>query len=93
MAYLVKRILLKNGELVPEAEVLAENNHSDDQSPVVGDEITVKCRGRTFRAKVVWGNWPKNIGIRDPNKPIPLRVEEVAVRSRSPASRSSQRAT
>jgi hypothetical protein len=77
MAYLVKRIRLKSGERVPEREVLAENNYSDGEAPVVGDEIVVRCRGRTFRAKVAWGNWPKNAGIRDPNKAVPLRVEEI----------------
>jgi hypothetical protein len=77
MAYLVKRIRLKSGERVPEKEVLAEQNCSDGESPVVGDEITVRCRGRSFRAKVIWGNWPKNVGKRDPDKAVPLRVEEV----------------
>ena len=77
MAYLVKRIRLKSGERVPEQEVLAEHNYFDGKSPVVGDEITVRCRERSFKAKVVWGNWPKNAGIRDPNKVVPLRVEEI----------------
>jgi hypothetical protein len=77
MAYLVKRIRLKSGEPVPEQEVLAENNYSDGEPPVVGDEIVVRCRGRSFKAKVIWGNWPKNAGKRDPTKPVPLRVEEI----------------
>ena len=77
MAYQVKRIILKSGELVTERELGAEENYSDGEPPVVGDEITVSCRGRSFKAKVVWGNWPKNAGIRDPNKVVPLRVEEI----------------
>jgi hypothetical protein len=44
---------------------------------VVGDEITIRCRGRSLRAKVVWGNWPTNASKRDPNKAVPLRVEEI----------------
>jgi len=77
MGYLVKRIKLKTGEWVPEPEVLAENNYAEGVAPVVGDIILVRCRGRSFRAKVVWGNWPVMKGIRDPQKPVPLRVEEV----------------
>ena len=77
MAYWVKRIRLKSGELVTERELRPDENYSDDEPPVVGDEITVNCRGRSFRAKVIWGNWPENVGLRDPNKAVPLRVEEV----------------
>jgi hypothetical protein len=77
MAYWIKRIALKSGEVVTERELRADENYSDGEPPVVGDEITVSCRGRSFRAKVVWGNWPKNDGVRDPNKVVPLRVEEV----------------
>lgn len=77
MAYWVKRIILKSGEVVTERELRADQNYSDSEAPVVGDEITVNCRGRSFRAKVVWGSWPKNDGIGDPSKVIPLRVEEV----------------
>jgi hypothetical protein len=77
MAYWVKRIILKSGEVVTERELRPDQNCSDEKTPVVGDEITVSCRGRSFRAKVVWGNWPENKGIRDPNKVVPLRVEEV----------------
>lgn len=77
MAYWVKRIGLKSGELVTERELRPDENYFDGEPPVVGDEITVNCRGRSFRAKVVWGNWAINKGIRDPNKTVPLRVEEV----------------
>jgi hypothetical protein len=77
MAYWVKRIGLKSGEVVTERELQPDENYFDGEPPIVGDEITVKCRGRSFRAKVVWGNWQTNAGIRDPNKTVPLRVEEI----------------
>jgi hypothetical protein len=75
MPYWVKRIMLKSGELVTERELRPDENFSDGEPPVVGDEITISCRGRSFRAKVVWGNWPKT--MRYPNKVVPLRVEEI----------------
>lgn len=77
MPYWVKRIILKTGELVTERELRSDENWFDGEPPVVGDEITVKCRGRSFRAKVVWGNWPKSDRAQDPNQIVPLRVEEV----------------
>jgi len=77
MTYWVKRIRLKSGELVIERELQPNNNCFDGKVPVVGDEITVSCRGRAFRAKVVWGNWEENKGNRDPNKVVPLRVDEI----------------
>ena len=77
MSYCVKRIILKSGELVTERELRADENCYDGEPPVVGDEITVHCRGRNFRAKVIWGNWPKSGAQRDPNKVVPLRVEEI----------------
>ncbi len=58
MPYWVKRILLKSGELVTERELHKDENRFDGSAPVVGDVITVTCRGRTFDARVVWGNWP-----------------------------------
>ena len=77
MAYWVKRIILKSGEVVTERELRPDQNYSDGEPPVVGEEITVNCRGRDFRAKVVWGSRPKNDGLDDPSKVVPLRVEEV----------------
>jgi hypothetical protein len=75
MAYWVKRIGLKSGETVTERELRRDENYSEGPAPVVGDEITVRCRGRSFRAKVVWGNWPER--AHGPNEVVPLRVEEI----------------
>lgn len=75
MAYWVKRVILKTGEVVTERELRRDENSSPDPAPVVGDEITVSCRGRTFRARVVWGNWPDR--VHDSNEIVPIRVEEV----------------
>lgn len=75
MAYWVKRILLKSGELVTERELGTDANASSAEAPIVGDEITVTCRGRTFRAGVVWGNWPDR--SQDRSTVVQLRVEEI----------------
>ena len=78
MSYWIKRIQLKNGELVTERELgHDENFHEGFPAPVVGDEISVTCRGRTFRAKVIWGNWPGREDTANTNTVIPLRVEEI----------------
>jgi hypothetical protein len=75
MTYWVKRIKLKSGEIVTERELRRDENLFEGAAPVVGNTINVTCRGRTFEAKVIWGNWPG----RD-SEPIgtiiPLRVEE-----------------
>jgi len=52
MPYWVKRILLKSGELVTERELPPDENRFDGPAPVVGDVITVTCRGRQFPAKI-----------------------------------------
>ena len=75
MAYWVKRIKLKNGEIITEGELRHDENLFEGAAPVVGDKITISCRGRKFEATFVWGNWPG----RDPDPKgiiIPLRVEE-----------------
>ena len=77
MKYWVKRIKLRSGEIVTERELSSTDNLFEGPVPVVGDEMTVACRGRSFRAKVVWGNWPINVGLRDVSKVVPLRVEEI----------------
>jgi hypothetical protein len=78
MPYWVKRIILKSGELVTERELRRDENRSDDPAPVVGDIITVTCRGRTFKARVITGNWR---GRKIDNRIEPgvayLRVEEI----------------
>ena len=73
----VKRIVLKSGEVVTERELGKEENVFDGPVPVVGDRLTVTCRGRTFEANVIWGNWPGRKLRLNPNKIVPLRVQEV----------------
>jgi hypothetical protein len=75
MTYWVKRIKLKNGEVITERELRHDENLFEGAAPVVGDKITVTCRGRTFEARVIWGNWPARDA--DPKeRVIPIRVEE-----------------
>jgi hypothetical protein len=73
--YWVKRILPKSGELVTEKELSRDENCFHGAVPVVGDVISVRCRGRAFHAKVVWGNWPGRNHAAE--TVVPLRVEEI----------------
>lgn len=75
MAYWVKRIILKTGEVVTERELRRDENRSEAPAPIVGDELVVSCRGRTFKSKVVWGNWPDR--HHEPSVVVFLRVEEL----------------
>ncbi len=75
MPYWVKRILLKSGELVTEKDLGRDENYSSDAAPVVGDVKNVRCRGRQFDAKVVWGNWPGRTYAA--GTVVPLRAEEI----------------
>ncbi len=77
MPFLVKRILLKSGELLTERELEPGINFFEGLPPVVGDVIIVECRGRSFPARVVTGNWPGRNETRDPATVVPLRVEEL----------------
>lgn len=77
MAYWVKRIIPKTGELITERELRSDENLFEGPAPVVGDELTIACRGRTFRTRVVWGNWLGRNEMRDPAVVVPLRVEEI----------------
>lgn len=77
MAYRVKRILLKSAEIVTERELRPDENLFEGPAPVVGDEFTVTCRGRTFKARIIVGNWPGRNETRDPAILVPLRVEEI----------------
>jgi hypothetical protein len=74
MAYWVKRVLLKTGEVVTER---SDENLFQGQAPVAGDKLTVICRGRSFEARVIWGNWQGRNEGRAPNVVVPLRVEEI----------------
>jgi hypothetical protein len=75
MTYWVKRIKLKNGEVITERELRHDENLFEGAAPVVGDKITVTWRGRKFEARVIWGNWPAPDA--DPKGTIvPIRVEE-----------------
>jgi len=62
---------------VTERELRPDENLFDGPVPVVGDTVTVICRGRTFDAKVIWGNWPGREDRLDQPGAIPLRVEEI----------------
>jgi len=76
MAYWVKRILLRSGELVTERELRPDENRFEGPAPVVGDLLTVTCRGRMFESRVVWGYWPGRNDTRNDEIVVPLRVEE-----------------
>ena len=74
---LVKRIGLKTGEVVTERELRGDENLFEGPAPVVGDTLTVACRGRTFAARIVWGNGPgRNEGMAV-DVIVPLRVVEL----------------
>lgn len=77
MAYRVKRILLKTGEVVTERELQSDENLFQGQAPMVGDRITVTCRGRSFEARVIWGNWQGRNEGRTLDVVVPLRVEKI----------------
>jgi hypothetical protein len=77
MTYWVKRILLKTGELITERELRPDENKFEGPAPVVGDKITVMCRGHTITAEVVSGNWPGREAKHPPGTIIPLRVVEI----------------
>jgi hypothetical protein len=77
MTYWVKRIRLKSGEIVTERELQPDENRFEGLAPVVGDKITVICRGRKFEARVIWGNWPEREINLEAGTAIPLRVEEI----------------
>ena len=75
MAFWVKRILLKTGELVTERELRPDENLFEGLAPVVGDRLRVACRGRQFEAIVRVGRFPDRP---DPDREMiyPIRVEE-----------------
>jgi hypothetical protein len=75
MPFWVKRIVLKNGEIVTERELRPDENFSPGKVPMVGDEILVTCRGRTFKARVIKGD----CGRKDipPDQVVPIRVGEI----------------
>ncbi len=75
MKFWIKRITLKSGELVTERELLPTENLFEGTPPVVGDVVGVRCRGREFRAEVVWGNWPDRVHAEDAI--VFLRVQEI----------------
>ena len=77
MSYWVKRIILKSGEIVTEKELPPDQNRFYGKPPVVGDEIFVRCRGRSFKAEVIWGSWHKTYETYNPNIVVPLRVKEL----------------
>jgi hypothetical protein len=58
MGYWVKRIALKDGEVVTEQELREDENRFDGPVPVVGDFIEVLCRGASS-----WRRWCGAIGL------------------------------
>ncbi|MGI4731238.1 MAG: hypothetical protein ACRYFW_05775 [Janthinobacterium lividum] len=82
MSYWVKRIVLKDGEVVTERELRDDENRFEGPAPVVGDAIKVECRGRKFMAEVIWGNWPgrdHSVGTA-----VLLRVAEIGLDPATP---------
>ena len=77
MKYRITRIGLKSGEIVTEREFGPAENVFEGKAPVVGDIVSVTCRGREMRARVVWGNWPDRDIKHPQGKPHPLRVDEI----------------
>ena len=77
MSYWIKRILLKDGTLITERDLSRDENFFEAPAPVVGDIIEVTYRGRSFPAKVIWGNWPNRGNNRDPSIVVPIRVQEI----------------
>ena len=75
MPYWVKRILLKSGDLVTEKELGRDENYFQGRAPIVGDVINVRCHGRNFDARVVWGKLPGRNHAAE--TVVPLRVEEI----------------
>jgi hypothetical protein len=74
MSFWVKRILLKSGQLLTERELSPDQNKFEGPPPVVGDVLSVTADGRTFDAKVIWGNWPER---EHGDAVVPIRVEEL----------------
>lgn len=77
MTFCVKRILLKNGDLITEREMSPNEHVFDGPTPVVGDIISMKFRGGRLNARVIWGNWSGREGLNPPDLIVPLRVEEI----------------
>jgi hypothetical protein len=77
MPYWVKRIQLKDGQLVTERELKPTDNFCSGSAPVVGDIITITYNGRSFPAEVIWGNWPGREEGCEPSVVVPLRVREI----------------
>lgn len=82
MSYWVKRIALKDGEVVTERELREDENCFTGPVPVVGDLIEVECRGRKFMAEVVKGNSPGR--FHSDETVVPLRVAEVGLDPATP---------
>jgi hypothetical protein len=76
MAYWVKRIQLKTGEIVTERELRPDENLFDGQAPLAGDRLEVTCRGRTFEAEVLVGRFPDRPEPKG-GAPYPIRVGEI----------------
>jgi len=80
--YWIKRIVLKDGEVVTERELREDENRFEGPVPVVGDLIEVDCRGRKFMAEVISGNWPGR--VHPEGTVVPLRVAELGLDPATP---------
>ena len=76
MTYWVKRIMLRDGKIVTERELRHDENLFEGPAPVVGDKMTVTCRGRKFVSEWFGVTGPDVRPMRMPMI-IPLRVEEI----------------
>lgn len=77
MPYWVKRIIIASGEVVAEGELRDDENASEDIPPLMGEKISVTCRGRTFEAIVVKGPTKEQRDRGVPEGTWPLRVSEL----------------
>ena len=77
MKFHVTRIILKTGELVIAKEDSINSTRFEGVVPVIGDIINVTCRGRSIKAKVIWGHWPDSEVDENLFESVPLRVEEI----------------
>ena len=74
MKFWIGRIQLKSGEIVTERELLPTENAFEGVAPKMGEVLSVRCRGRELRGKVVWLTYPMP---ESSENPVVLRVQEV----------------
>lgn len=70
--YYINRVLLKDGTLVPRAELPQRPYHAP--TPEIGDAVTIDCLGKHFKARVIGIDYAK--GDAEDKKDY-IQVEEV----------------